>query len=215
MYCTQCGTKNPDNAKFCYNCGVSMGKPVKTQSSPQKGGFFQRLIVPVIVFALFYGVSYGVTTLRNKDDKPAQKITISEPAITIKTETTPAPAKDSGYIADLDGYWEEVKLQDGSFNMTVSALTFRQKVYNCTSLTVNMDVTMNAGTSCRDWQVWGRTGNTYVKLAKIYLAAGSGEVSQKVTFASPVTIDSIAVTPTIPGSYSWSMALAITDVYTK
>lgn len=122
---------------------------------------------------------------------------------------------DSGYIAELDGYSETVKLVDGSFTLNVPALCLYETVYNCTNLTVNMNVQMNAGTNCKDWQLWGRSGNTFVKLAKVYLPAGDGMGSQSVTFASPVTFDALVVTPTIPGGYSWSIAMTITDVWTK
>ncbi len=215
MYCVQCGTKNPDNAKFCYNCGVSMSKNGKKTPASQGGGFFRRLVVTAVVFALFYAVSYTVTSVFDSDSSSDKKDTESSQVSVTKQETTAVTKTDSGYIAGLDGYWEEVKLQDGSFNMNVSALTFYQTVYNCTGLTVNMDVTMNAGTSCKEWQVWGRSGGSFVKLAKIYLPAGNGEISQSVSFATPVTFDSIAVTPTVSGSYSWSMALGISDIYTK
>jgi len=227
MYCTQCGTKNPDGAKFCCNCGGSMNggsvrqtTPVQKSNNGQKTGFFQRILISLVVFAVFYAGSYAVTSMTSGDKADSKNVeSPAIPTIAIQkkeTEAAPAPAQErTGYIASLDGYWEDVYLQDGSFNLNVSALSFGQTVYNCTGFTVNMDVTMNAGTNCKDWQVWGRNGNTYVRLAKIYLPAGNGFVSQSLTFASPVTFDSIAVTPTIVGSYSWSMSLGISDVYTN
>lgn len=118
-----------------------------------------------------------------------------------------------GYVGDLNGQWESVHLQDGNSSLSVSALAFSQTIYDCTEMTVNMNVTMNAGTNCKDWQLWGRSGNRFVKLAKIYLPAGDGYTSQTITFDSPVTFDAIAVTPTIPGGYSWSMGLSVTDVW--
>lgn len=120
-----------------------------------------------------------------------------------------------GYVGDLNGQWESVHLQDGNNSLRVSALAFTQTIYNCTEMTVNMNVTMNAGTNCKDWQLWGRSGNSFVKLAKIYLPAGDGYISQTITFDSPVTFNAIAVTPTIPGGYSWSMGLSVTDVWTN
>lgn len=121
---------------------------------------------------------------------------------------------DSGYIAELEGEWESVHLKDGSFSMNVHALCFSETIYNCTGLTVNMQVEMKAGTSCKDWQLWGRSGNSFVKIAKINLPAGDGYTSQTVTFSSPVSFDALVVTPTVLGGYSWGMAMAITDVYT-
>lgn len=120
-----------------------------------------------------------------------------------------------GYIGNLVGNWESIHLEDGSSTLNVSAMAFSETVYNCTQMTIEMEVEMNAGTSCRDWQVWGRTGNTFVKLDKIYLAAGDGYTSQTLYFSTPVTFDAIAVTPTVVGGYSWSMALAVNDVWVE
>lgn len=219
MYCNNCGAKNPDNANFCNNCGSRMNGGSTVQSVPvqkSSGGFFKKLVVSALVFALFYVGSYVITSMSNEKKDASQKIDIglTPPAsagVTADQEDTQTYAS----IASLEGYWEDVRLQDGSFNLNVSALTFNQTIYNCTGLTVNMNVQMNAGTSCKDWQLWGRSGNTYVKLAKIYLPAGDGYVSQSVTFPTPVTFDSVAVTPTIVGSYSWSLSLDITDVRTN
>ena len=121
----------------------------------------------------------------------------------------------SGYIGDLEGSWESVHLDDGSFSLNVSALAFDETIYNCTSMTINMEVEMNAGTSCKDWQVWGRSGNTFVKLEKIYLPNGDGYTSQTLTFSTPVTFNAIVVTPTAVGGYSWAMGLSVTDVWVE
>lgn len=127
--------------------------------------------------------------------------------------TAAAPA--DGYIAELDGKWENVHLNDGSSSLDVAAKVFSQTVYNCTEMTISMEVEMNAGTSCKDWQVWGRSGSSFVKLDRIYLAAGNGYTSQTLTFDTPVTFDAIAITPTVPGGYSWSLGFIITDVWTE
>lgn len=145
-----------------------------------------------------------------------------EPFLPFETEAdmfVPAQTESydeyDGYIGDLVGNWESVYLEDGSSTLNVSAMAFSETVYNCTQMTIEMEVEMNAGTSCRDWQVWGRSGNTFVKLDKIYLAAGNGYTSQTLYFASPVTFDAIAITPTVVGGYSWSMAIAVSDVWVE
>ena len=112
----------------------------------------------------------------------------------------------------MDGDWESVTLRDGSSTLTVHAVAFTQELTRCKKMTVNMDVTMNANTQCKDWQVWGRVGGQFVKLDRISLPNGNGATTQTVTFNPPVTLDAIAVTPTIPGGYSWSMSLYVTDV---
>ena len=160
-----------------------------------------------------YSWTYDIDPMKKNDfsyDEPEEK-DLPEEAPAIVPPATTAP-KD-GYIADLGGSWESVYIKDGNFNLNVSALAFSQTVYNVTSMTVNMNVSMNAGTSCKDWNIWGRSGNTFVKIGKIYLAAGDGYVSQTVTFSSPVTFNAIAITPTIVGGYSWSMGISVTDVW--
>lgn len=128
-------------------------------------------------------------------------------------ETEAPTESQKGYVGDLSGQWENVHLQDGSSSLNVSALAFSETIYNCTKMTVNMNVQMNAGTSCKEWQLWGRSGSSFVKLAKISLPAGDGYTSQTITFSTPVTFDAIAVTPTAIGGYSWSMGLSVTDVW--
>ena len=223
MYCTKCGAKNPDDTRFCNGCGSPMSgtatqtKPVQKNTGTQKsGGLFTRIVTALIAFAVFYGGSYLVTSLtsgKKSEPKSSTSQIQIEPAVVSEDLYVQPEVPKTGYIDNLSGSWESVYIQDGNFNLNVSALGFGQTIYNCTGLTVTMDVTMNAGTSCKDWNVWGRSGNTFVKIGKIYLPSGSGYVSQPVTFSTPVTFDAIAVTPTIVGGYSWSMSLAITDVY--
>lgn len=212
MYCMNCGSNNPDSAKFCNNCGKAM----KSAPVSRSGGFFKRLIVTAVVFAVFYAIGYGISSRPDKETRGVETSTEyvqNKPTVSAQPKVT--ETKEDGYIDNLGGSWEQVKLKDGNFSLSVSALSFSQTVYDCTEFTVNMDVTMNANTHCKDWQVWGRTGGKFKKIGKVYLPDGDGYVSQRLTFATPVTFDSIAITPTIPGGYSWSMALGITDVYTR
>lgn len=119
-----------------------------------------------------------------------------------------------GYIAQLDGVWERVHLNDGSSDINTDAKVYSEPVHNCTEMTLVMEVEMYNGTNCKDWQIWGRTGNAFIKLQKIHLEAGDGYGSFVVKFDEPVSFDAIAVTPTIPGGYSWSLAFYLTDIWT-
>lgn len=223
MYCMHCGAPNPDKARFCNQCGKPMNSVPATEGSSgnkktgtKKGNFFLRMLYRAFLVAIVYVIVNGIFSLDfNKQDtvKTEPEVKFEVPLVEIQTPVT--EASENNYIANLGGAWEQVKLQDGNFNLNVSALSFSETIYNCKEFTVDMDVTMNAGTNCKDWQVWGRNGGSFVKIGKIYLPDGDGYVSQKLTFPSPVTFDSIAVTPTIVGGYSWSMSLSITDVYTK
>lgn len=141
----------------------------------------------------------------------------SKPAQSAEPAPAPAaePEHEGNYIAELKGSWEKVNLKDGNSNLNVSAQVYSQTVYNCIEMTIHMEVEMNAGTSCKDWQVWGRSGSSFVKIGTIYLAAGNGYTYQTLTFSNPVTFDAIAITPTVPGGYSWSMGFVLNDIYTK
>lgn len=226
MYCMHCGTKNPDGARYCNNCGAAMNgsSSGKVSSGKKKSGtdwgyFFAMVVLLGVAIFLVNTVIDGIGFLFSgkgsavkqdtKTDSGSSQVELYNP--------TPAPeaAPESGYIPNLVGNWEEVKLKDGNFNLNVSALAFSETIYNCTEFTVMMDVTMNAGTSCKDWQVWGRSGGSFVKIGKVYLPNGDGYISQPLYFSTPVTFDAIAITPTVVGGYSWSMGLSIVDVFTK
>lgn len=147
-------------------------------------------------------------------DEDGYYVDASKPAESEKSDPVPAaPEQKDNYIDELKGSWEKVNLKDGSSSLNVSAQVYSQTIYNCTEMTIHMEVEMNAGTSCKDWQVWGRSGSSFVKIGTIYLAAGNGYTSQTLTFSKPVTFDAIAITPTIPGGYSWSMGFVLTDIY--
>jgi uncharacterized RDD family membrane protein YckC len=53
MYCTQCGSQNPDEAKFCFNCGKQLGGEVLpatpgTPAMPEYAGFWRRFVAYII-----------------------------------------------------------------------------------------------------------------------------------------------------------------------
>lgn len=122
------------------------------------------------------------------------------------------PTVPAGYIDSVDGDWESVTLHDGYSTLNTHAFVFSQKLKQCREMTISMNVSMKAGTNCKDWQLWGRVDGQFQKIAKIDLPAGDGFVSQTVQFDTPITLDAVIVTPTIPGGYSWSMSLLVTDV---
>lgn len=224
MYCRHCGTKNPDTARFCNNCGNPMNSaPSGKSSSGRKktgidwGYYFALVVLMAAAVFLVNSVMDGIGGLFSGKDSVAKSSTGSgTDASWVAAASPETVAKtENGYIANLYGTWESVNLKDGNSNLNVSALVFSETIYNCTEFTVMMDVTMNAGTSCKDWQVWGRSGGSFVKIGKVYLPDGDGFISQPLYFSSPVTFDAIAITPTVAGGYSWSMGLSIIDVFTK
>ena len=46
MYCTQCGIPNPDDAKFCHNCGYRLAPEIL--SSPEYAGFWRRFVAYIV-----------------------------------------------------------------------------------------------------------------------------------------------------------------------
>ena len=130
-----------------------------------------------------------------------------------KPEPTTKPTQPKNYIEYVDGYWESTNLKDGNFSLNVHALVFYTPLVRCREMTVNMEVSMNAGTKCKEWQVWGRVNGQFQKIAKISLPAGDGAGSETITFDTPLTFDAIIVTPTVIGGYSWSMGLSVTDAW--
>ena len=130
-----------------------------------------------------------------------------------KPEPTTKPTQPKNYIENVDGYWESTNLKDGNFSLNVHALVFYTPLVRCREMTVNMEVSMNAGTKCKEWQVWGRVNGQFQKIAKISLPAGDGAGSETITFDTPLTFDAVIVTPTVIGGYSWSMGLSVTDAW--
>ena len=133
----------------------------------------------------------------------------------LKEEASGTPVTtqaDSKHLDYVDGDWESVTLRDGSSTLTVHAVAFTQELTRCKKMTVNMDVTMNANTQCKDWQVWGRVGGQFVKLDRISLPSGRGATTQTGRFDPQVPLVASGGTPREPGGYSWSMSLYVTDV---
>lgn len=211
-YCTICGRQRP---KYAAQTNSS------PSSKPSGNNLFLRIIIGIVVFIVCYSLAYGIAS----SDSPApSESAASKPAQTSKTPSVDIVQKPeepvivyttepSNYQAGFNWDWEEVRLSSGNFNLNVSAAAFDQTLYNVKELTVIMDVSMNAGTSCKDWQVWLRQNGSFVKTDKIYLPNGNGSVTQTLRFSSPATFDAIAITPTIPGGYSWSMSLGFSDFY--
>ena len=220
MYCMNCGTKNPDGAKYCNNCGrpmnsVPSGK--KKKAGVDWGYYFALLVLMGVAVFVVNFVIDGVGGLFSGKDSSAKTETKTgtDSSWFAPAQPEAAPVEEPNYIEYLEGTWEEVHLKEGNSNLNVSALTFSQTVYSCTSFTVNMDVTMNAGTSCKDWNVWVRSGGSFTKVGKVHLPEGKGFGYQTLYFDTPISFDSVAVTPTAVGGYSWSMSLSITDILIK
>ena len=105
--------------------------------------------------------------------------------------------------------------QDGSTQeldyATVSPFILTSPLVQCRQITVKLDVEMNAGTRCPEWDLWGSSGGEFKKIAKFTLPDGTGSAEQTITFDSPVDLTALVPTPTRAGNYSWSLDLTVPD----
>ncbi|MCI7725813.1 MAG: zinc ribbon domain-containing protein [Clostridiales bacterium] len=222
MTCQKCGCQNLDTDEYCVQCGSKLNRMHSKN----------RILYSIIALLCITVLTLVVLLLlpeSEQDRAPTVAFEVQEQTITpIETETrketdavkaTTAetkytePTVPAGYISSVDGDWESVTLHDGYSSLNVYAFAFSQELKQCREMTISMEVSMNAGTSCKDWQAWGRIGGKFQKIAKMDLPAGDGFTSQTIQFDSPITLDAIIVTPTVPGGYSWSMSLLVTDVW--
>lgn len=125
----------------------------------------------------------------------------------VPTEVTP----QKEYYRFIEGHWDDKKTKIG--DAQVGMFVFDKPLTDCQEMTVNINVEMNSGTHCKNWILWGRQNGSVQKLGEIYLSEGGGFISEPFTFNPPISIDAIAVTPTTSGGYSWSLGIAVTDVW--
>lgn len=107
-------------------------------------------------------------------------------------------------IQYIDGHWESVKIKTSSSVYTISGWVFDYS-RTLNKINITMEVSMNRGAHCDDWQLWGRVNGKFVKLGKIYLPGGDGTTTATVQWSDAKKIDAIAIAPTTVGGYSWSM----------
>jgi len=229
MKCPNCGSQTErEHQPFCGKCGCRL---IPNQSQPPKQSDRTNKPKPIVLFAcgaavlmLLFSLILGLVP-----DSPLLKADKPEPASTLPAATMPpttqeaalpeqettAPSLPEGYLPYISYSKERVTLHDGSLQIQIGALIFDEEVKNCQQMTIYMDITMNAGTNCKDWQVWGRVNGSFQKIAKIYHPAGDGIHTQTIEFDTPVTIDALAITPTIPGGYSWSSLYILYDIWTE
>lgn len=107
-------------------------------------------------------------------------------------------------IPYIEGHWESAKIKTGSSIFTISGWVFDRPM-SLKKVNIAMNVSMNRGASCREWQLWGRVNGKYIVLGQIYLPNGDGYTEAEVEWSGYKTIDALAIAPTIVGGYSWTM----------
>lgn len=67
MFCPKCGSQNPDQARFCRDCGSPMQKPIKTPAPPIRRNNVLNTITAMIGSPLFLvgAIAYSLTVLFN------------------------------------------------------------------------------------------------------------------------------------------------------
>lgn len=107
----------------------------------------------------------------------------------------------------LDGDWESVKIN----NYNVHAFVLYSKLYSVTSFDLDIEVVMNAGARCENWNVWVRTsrGGSFENVGTIYVDGGSGEASKTIRLSTAKNIDAVALTPKASGNFSWTLYMGI------
>lgn len=111
--------------------------------------------------------------------------------------------------APLSGHWESVTVED----VDGHALVLDSRLTGVTAFDLAMDVEMKANTRCENWDVWVRSSRSgsFEKVGSIYLSGGNGYASKTIRLSSAMNVDAVIVTPTIPGGYSWSLSLDISN----
>lgn len=171
---------------------------------------------------LLEAVDKNIASNSGPDSKDLK--TAASPQNTVSEENNATVSKEqpfsettvpTGYYEMPEGDWEKVRLDLGNSVLDIYAFVYSQRIQRCKEFSIYMDVTMNAGTHCEDWKIWGRENGAFKEIGRVNLPGGDGETMQTVTFDKPVTFDALAVTPIIPGDYSWSMFFIIYDVWTE
>ena len=94
MYCTRCGAKNKDDAKFCVKCGYKMTQKVlvqnykeKTENKPQKNSTRNPILKNVIFVAICVVVGIGAAHVYQQHKNEKQKSTTAQNNIIKSTES--------------------------------------------------------------------------------------------------------------------------------
>lgn len=99
MYCSNCGSRLPDDARFCPNCGAarSGASAQKSSPAPKKRGF-GTWVLRVFIASLI------LTAVNHFTAKPAPQKTVEiKPAATVAAPSSPAPSSR----APQSGWYEK------------------------------------------------------------------------------------------------------------
>ena len=96
-------------------------------------------------------------------------------------------------------------------NINTYALALDTPLRSVKSFGVALDVEMQNNTSCKDWDVYIRTGGSFTKVGSLYLEDGDGFGYTIVELKTAKSFDAVAVIPTKIGGYSWMSSIGVFD----
>ena len=132
-------------------------------------------------------------------------------ALMLFTSLFPVTVLADQYVT-VSGSWEPVTIEWEDNTSDLQAFVLDTPLADCSQMTVNMTISMCNGVKCRFWRVLGRVNGSYEEIGKIGLSSGNGRAVQTLNFKAPVTIEAIAIRPTLPGNYTWTNDFTLTDV---
>lgn len=124
----------------------------------------------------------------------------------------PVSTVPSGWLGAVSGHWDGTT-PIGNANVGVYALDTTIK--GCKTMTITANFDMKAGTHCKNWTIYARSGGSWTEIGSLYLPEGTGEGTETLYMDGSMYIDAITLAPTVPGSYSWSWWLIVYDVEGK
>lgn len=125
--------------------------------------------------------------------------------------TTTQPTTPKGYYESVGGHWADSATKLGDVSTYLYLLDM--PLNNCKEITVHVSVEMKAGTHCKNWVLWGRVNGVVKKIGEFTLPGGDGDTSVTFKFNPAISFDAIVVTPTVPGGYSWSLGMGVSDIW--
>lgn len=127
----------------------------------------------------------------------------------IQPDTTISTIPGPGVMA---GSWDKVTVKDGNKTMDVNGFILATPAKDCISFDLAIEIVMKGKASCDDWTVWVRSGDTFHQVGTLYLENGEGYVSDTMYPRGYGDFDAVAVIPTVPGSYTYSIDMEVSNI---
>lgn len=107
---------------------------------------------------------------------------------------------------------KDITIQTQGDSINTYAYILSSPAVNCRSFQLDVNIDMKGNAKCRNWDVWIGNGNIYSKAGTLYLPGGTGSTTAVIQLKIAKTFDSITLTPTARGSYSWTMSISLSDI---